>query len=74
MGISAQVRDKLPLDSICVCDAVICRCADDFILQLDPDWPDHFLDVWDAVKFYRDGFKPEEWNTEVDKWREECGK
>jgi hypothetical protein len=73
MGISAYVRDKAALADICVCGEVICHCADDFIETIDPDWTDHFLDVWDAIRFYRDGSKPEEWNLTVSQWREECG-
>ena len=64
---------KAETDEICVCGGALCTCANDFVLEFDPDWTDHYLDVWDAINHYRTYSTAEEWNTAVAKWRAEAG-
>jgi hypothetical protein len=75
MGISAFVRDKLPLDDICVCvdRRRFCDCAVEFADVIDPDWRDHCFDEWSYIRDYRRFAPAEEWNSAVADWRASCG-
>jgi len=73
MGISAYTRDKLPLDAVCTCGKTICRCFEEFADLIDDEWPYHYEDAWAAADDFRRHSTPEEWNFQVESFREMDG-